>query len=101
MSLKEILETNKNYYSHLGKSTFEKLSYLMEKNIKLESEEKKPNNINNIISKEGIKEAIEAMDSKYEFDDENIFSKDYDNKHNLDIQEQKLKYFSNVKNQCT
>ena len=101
MSLKEILETNKNYYSHLGKSTFEKLSYLMEKNIKLESEEKKPNNINNIISKEGIKEAIEAMDSKYEFDDENIFSKDYDNKHNLDIQEQKLKYFSNVKNPCT
>ena len=101
MSIKEILETNKNYYSRLGKTTLEKLSYLMERNMKLESDDKKPNVINNIISKEGIKEAIESIDVQYEIEDENIFSEDYNYKHNLDIQEQKLKYFSNVKNPCT
>ena len=98
MSLKEILEDNKNYYSHIGKSSLEKISYLMERNLKLESDKKRPKFINNIISKEGNKETI---DIQYEVDTENIFSKYYDYRHNLDIQEQRLKYFSNVKNPCT
>ena len=98
MSLKEILEDNKNYYSHIGKSSLEKISYLMERNLKLESDKKRPNLINNFISKEGNKE---TLDIQYEVDTENIFSKYYNYRHNLDIQEQKLKYFSNVKNPCT
>ena len=43
----------------------------------------------------------EKTDIQYDSDNDNIFSKDYDNRHNLDIQEQKLKYFSNYRNPCT
>jgi hypothetical protein len=98
MSLKEIVENNKSYYSHIGKLSSDKISYLLEKNSQIDSGKTELNFINNLVSKGRNKE---KTDIQYDSDNDNIFSKDYDNRHNLDIQEQKLKYFSNYRNPCT
>ena len=99
----EIVKDNHNYYSQAGKSSLEKITYLLDRKSQIDKilEGKQRTSIikDNNISLEENQEIIDIQD---ESDNEkNIFSEKYKNKHNLDIQEQKLKYFAGVKNPCT
>ena len=91
-------------YSHAGKVSTEKFSFLLDRK----------SHIDKILA--GIKRAklIEEdyLDKEDSVDDElqnqindiednDIFTKEYETKHISDLNEQKLKYFSNVKNPCT
>ena len=103
MSVNEIVKDNHNYYSQAGKSSMEKITYLLDRKTKIDKilEGKQRTSIikDNNISQEENQEVIDIQDE--DDNDKNIFSEKYKNKHNLDIQEQKLKYFAGVKNPCT
>ena len=80
----------------------EKLSYLLDRKSQfdkiLEGKQR-----TSIIKEDNLsqEENQDINDVQDESENVNIFSEEYKNKHNLSIQEQKLKYFAGVKNPCT
>ena len=101
MSLVELIENNNKYYSHFGKITMERIAYLLDRKSyvdKILAGKNKSSFVKDFISQE---EKAEFLDLQNDTDYDNIFSENYQERHNLDKLEQKLKYFSNVKNPCT
>ena len=102
MSENNFIKKNEIVYSHTGKAATQKLSYILDKK----------SHIDKILAgKKRIKivetDYIDKEESFNEFNDqindieeEDIFTKEYEIKHISDLNEQKLKYFSNVKNPC-
>ena len=102
MSELDIEKSSKNYYSHVGKASLEKITYLLDRKTKrdkiLEGKERE-RFMKDFLSQEENPDLFYIQnESDY---DNDIFSQNYDNKHNSDLIEQQLKYFSNVKNPCT
>ena len=90
----EIDKTSKDYYSHAGKFSIEKISYLLGKN----------SHNDKILSRKKINYDIfpeENSNLSLLYGYENIFSDKYQSKHKLELNKQKFKYFDNVKNPCT
>ena len=90
-------------YSHAGKVSSEKLSYLLDRKSHIDKilAGKKRTKIveTDFINKEESYDDLENQINDVE--EEDIFTNDYEIKHISDLNEQKLKYFSNVKNPCT
>ena len=90
----EIDKTPKDYYSHAGKFSIEKISYLLGKN----------SHNDKILSRKKVNYDIlpeENSNLSLLYGYENIFSDKYQSKHKLELNKQKFKYFDNVKNPCT
>ena len=103
MSELEIDNSVKNYFSHVGRTTLEKISYLVDKKSYLDKilkGKKRPGFVKDFMAQEENSDLFYIQNDS-EFDNDNIFSENYNAKHNLELAEQKLKYFSNVKNPCT
>jgi hypothetical protein len=90
-------------YSHAGKVSTEKFSYLLDRKSHIDK-------ILAGIKREKIietdfldkEESVDELENQInDIEDENIFTNEYETKHISDLNEQKLKYFSNVKNPCT
>ena len=92
-----------NLYSHAGKVSSEKLSYLLDRKSHIDKilAGKKRTKIveTDFINKEESYDELENQINDAE--EEDIFTKEYEIKHISDLNDQRLKYFSNVKNPCT
>ena len=92
-----------NTYSHAGKVSAFKFSYLLDKKSHIDKilEGKKRNKIVEVdfIDKEETLDDYENQMNENDFDD--IFTDEYKIRHIMDLKEQRLKFFSNVKNPCT
>ena len=90
-------------YSHAGKVSAFKFSYLLDKKSHIDKilEGKKRNKIVEVdfIDKEETLDDYENQMNENDFDD--IFTDEYKIRHIMDLKEQRLKFFSNVKNPCT
>ena len=90
-------------YSHAGKVSSEKLSYLLDRKSHIDKilAGKKRTKIveTDFINKEESYDELENQINDAE--EEDIFTKEYEIKHISDLNDQRLKYFSNVKNPCT
>lgn len=97
------LITNKgSLYSHAGRVSSEKYSYLLDRKSHIDKilAGKKRNKIveTDFIDKE---ESFDEFQNQLnDIEDEDIFTNEYETKHISDLNDQKLKYFSNVKNPC-
>ena len=103
MSENNIIDKKEILYSHAGKVSTEKLSYLLDRKSHIDKilAGKKRTKIveTDFINKE---ESYDDFDNQInDIEQEDIFTNEYEIKHISDLNEQKLKYFSNVKNPCT
>jgi len=102
--LDDVANKIKGYnYSHAGKVSAFKFSYLLDKKSHIDKilEGKKRNKIVEVdfIDRDETFDDYENQMNENEFDD--IFTDEYKMRHIMDLKEQRLKYFSNVKNPCT
>ena len=90
-------------YSHAGKVSAFKFSYLLDKKSHIDKilEGKKRNKIVEVdfIDKDETLDDYENQVNENDFED--IFTDEYKIRHIMDLKEQRLKFFSNVKNPCT
>ena len=102
MSEIDIEKNSKNYYSHIGRTSMEKITYLLDRKShidKILAGKQRQGFMQDFISQEENPDIYYIQnDSEY---DDNIFSENYEAKHVSELNEQKLKYFDNVKNPCT
>ena len=102
MSEIDIEKSSKNYFSHIGKTSMEKITYLVDRKSHLDkilAGKQRPAFMQDFISQEENPDIYYIQnDTEY---DNNIFSENYEAKHVSELNEQKLKYFNNVKNPCT
>ena len=92
----------KNYYSHIGKTSLEKITYLVDKKSYLDKileGKQRKGYVKDFLAQEENPDLF-YMQNDIEYDN-NIFSDNFNAKHNLELAEQKLKYFNNIKNPCT
>ena len=98
-----IIKKNESLYSHTGKAASQKFSYLLDRKShidKILAGKKRVKIVEtDFIDKE---ESFDEFENQInDIEEEDIFTKEYKKKHILDLNDQKLKYFSNVKNPCT
>ena len=103
MSENSLIKKKEILYSHAGKVSSEKLSYLLDRKSHIDKilAGKKRTKIveTDFINKEESYDDLE--DQINDIEEEDIFTNEYEAKHISEINDQKLKYFSNVKNPCT
>ena len=103
MSENSLIKKKEILFSHAGKVSSEKLSYLLDRKSHIDKilAGKKRTKIveTDFINKEESYNDLE--DQINDIEEEDIFTNEYEAKHISEINEQKLKYFSNVKNPCT
>ena len=102
MSENNFIKKNEMLYSHSGKASTQKFSYLLDKKSHIDKilAGKKRIKIveTDFIDKE---ESFDEFNNQInDIEEEDIFTKEYEIKHISDLNDQKLKYFSNVKNPC-
>ena len=100
MSILEIIKTKNHFYSKIGKSSMEQFSYFINRKTQLDkllSGKERHNFIKDLILD---KEKPEDLEIANDSDDDDIFSVEYNERHNMDMDEQKKKYFENIKNPC-
>ena len=102
MSENNFIKKNEILYSHSGKASTQKFSYLLDKKSHIDKilAGKKRIKIveTDFIDKE---ESFDEFNNQInDIEEEDIFTKEYEIKHISDLNDQKLKYFSNVKNPC-
>ena len=103
MSENNLIKKNEILYSHAGKATTQKFSYLLDRKShidKILAGKKRVKIVEtDFIDKE---ESFDELENQInDIEEEDIFTNEYEIKHISDLNDQKLKYFSNVKNPCT
>ena len=103
MSENNLIKRNEILYSHAGKATTQKFSYLLDRKShidKILAGKKRVKIVEtDFIDKE---ESFDELENQInDIEEEDIFTNEYEIKHISDLNDQKLKYFSNVKNPCT
>ena len=97
----EIEKEPKDCYSYVGKFSMEKIMYLLDRKSHIDkklSKKKKNGEINYDLLQE---ENSDLSFLQNGIGLENIFSDNYESKHESELNMQKFKYFDNVKNPCT
>ena len=103
MSDTNIFQNKNKLYSHAGKITTENFSYLLDTKSHIDKilAGKKRTKIveTDFINKE---ESVDYYDNQInDIEEDNIFTKEYEKRHISDLNAQRQKFFSNVKNPCT